>query len=56
MFGGNAYKLEAGMVVSVEPPIFYGPEGIGVRLIDNVLVTDAGAELLTRSSRDIISA
>lgn len=54
MFGGSHYVLEAGMVLTVEPPVFLGKEGIGARLIDNVLVTETGAELLARSSRDLI--
>lgn len=54
MFGGSGYVLEAGMVVTVEPPVFLGEEGLGARLIDNVLVTRTGAELLARSSRDLI--
>ena len=54
MIGGSPYTLRAGMVVSVEPPIFIGEERIGVRIIDNVLVTADGCELLSRFSRDII--
>jgi Xaa-Pro dipeptidase len=54
MFGGSRYTLEAGMVVSVEPPVFIGEERLGARLIDNVLVTTTGAELLSRSARDLI--
>lgn len=54
MFGGNGYVLQAGMVVSVEPPVFHGVDGIGVRLIDNVLITETGGELLTKSPRDLI--
>ncbi|QCI66877.1 M24 family metallopeptidase [Phreatobacter stygius] len=56
MFGGATYTLRAGMVVSVEPPIFIGEEGLGVRLIDNVLVTATGAELLSRQPRGLIMA
>ena len=56
MIGGSSYVLRAGMVVSVEPPVFIGEEKIGARIIDNVLVTREGAELLTRFSRDIIVA
>jgi len=56
MLGGSRYVLKAGMVVSVEPPVFLGEEHLGARLIDNVLVTRDGAELLSRFSRDIIVA
>ena len=42
------------MVVTVEPPVFVGPEGLGARIIDNVLVTSTGAELLARTPRDLI--
>ena len=54
MFGGSTYVLRTGMVVSVEPPIFIGEEKIGVRIIDNVLVTDRGAELMSRQARELI--
>ncbi len=54
MIGGSGYTLRAGMVVSVEPPVFLHDEGLGARLIDNVLVTQGGCELLSRSSRDLI--
>lgn len=54
MFGGTKYTLEAGMVLSVEPPVFIHDERLGARLIDNVLVTKDGAELLSRHPRDLI--
>jgi Xaa-Pro dipeptidase len=54
MFGGSTYTLQAGMVVTVEPPVFLGDERLGARIIDNVLVTEHGAELLSRYSRDLI--
>lgn len=54
MFGGSRYTLQAGMVVTVEPPVFIGEERLGARIIDNVLVTDTGAELLSQFSRDLI--
>jgi Xaa-Pro dipeptidase len=43
------------MVLTVEPPVFVGAEGLGARLIDNVIVTPDGAELLSRSSRDLVA-
>lgn len=54
LFGGSTYTLQAGMVLTVEPPIFIGDEHLGARIIDNVLVTHDGAELLSRFSRDLI--
>ena len=54
MFGGNKYVLRAGMVVSVEPNLFIHEERLGVRLIDNVLITESGAELLSDRPRDLV--
>jgi Xaa-Pro dipeptidase len=42
------------MVLSIEPPIFIKEERIGARIIDNVLVTETGAERLSRWPRDLI--
>ena len=54
MFGGNKYVLRAGMVVSVEPNLFIHAEHLGVRLIDNVLITETGAEPLSARPRDLV--
>jgi Xaa-Pro dipeptidase len=55
MLGGSAYTLRAGMVITIEPPVFIGaPERLGARIIDNVLVTATGAELLSKFSRDLM--
>ena len=54
MFGGNTYQLRAGMVLSVEPPVFIGEEKLGARIIDNVLVTNDGVELLSSFDRGLI--
>lgn len=54
MLNDSPYTLEAGMVLSVEPPVFIHAERLGARLIDNVLVTEHGTELLTQASRDLI--
>ena len=53
---GKPRTLEPGMVLTVEPGIYIAPDestvaaewrGIGVRIEDDVLVTDAGPEVLT---------
>ena len=54
LLDGDRHVLQAGMVVTIEPPVFVGPERLGVRIIDNVLVTATGAELLSRDPRDLI--
>ncbi|MCZ4316522.1 Xaa-Pro peptidase family protein [Comamonadaceae bacterium G21597-S1] len=56
MLADSRYTLRAGMVLSVEPPVFIGAEGLGARIIDNVLVTLHGCEILSRFSRDLIVA
>ena len=54
LFGGSSYTLQAGMVLTVEPPVFLGEERLGARLIDNVLVTPDGAEVLSRFPRELM--
>lgn len=54
MFAGNGYTLKSGMVVSVEPNLFIHEERLGVRLIDNVLITARGAELLSLRPRELV--
>lgn len=54
LFGQSLYTLQAGMVVTIEPPVFLGDEHLGARIIDNVLITNDGTELLTRFPRDLI--
>ncbi|MEO9227620.1 MAG: Xaa-Pro peptidase family protein [Devosia sp.] len=56
MLNGSRYVLQAGMVVTIEPPVFIGGENLGARIIDNVLVTESGAELLARDPRELIVA
>ena len=56
--GGRARALEPGMVLTVEPGLYFGDfcgdigprfRGIGVRIEDDVLVTEKGCEVLTES-------
>jgi len=49
LVGGNTQKLAPGMLFSDEPGI-YLPGKFGVRLEDDMLLTDIGAELLTTQS------
>jgi Xaa-Pro aminopeptidase len=45
--------LQPGMVITIEPGI-YIPDLGGVRIEDDVLVTENGSELLTKSSRELV--
>lgn len=44
-------KLEKGMVLTVEPGLYIKEEGIGIRIEDDIVVTDKGCQVL---SKDII--
>lgn len=54
MLEGCNEILREGMIVTVEPPVFLGDEKLGARVIDNVLVTREGVEVLSRFPRDLI--
>lgn len=56
-FDGFPYlprTIEAGMVLSVEPPIFSAADRLGARTIDNVVVTPTGCEILSAVPREIL--
>jgi len=51
--GSSNRTFEPGMVIAVEPPIFSYDDKIGVRLIDNVIITSDGVEVLSKTSREL---
>ena len=44
---GRNFTFAEGMVFTVEPGIYIGEEGIGIRIEDDILVTKDGCEVLT---------
>ena len=40
--------FQAGMVITCEPGVYVREEGIGMRLEDDLLITDTGCENLSR--------
>lgn len=55
--GDYGVPLAPGMVLTIEPGVYLEEEGLGIRIEDDVLVTDTGYEILSadlpRSSEDI---
>lgn len=49
----NQIPQQSGMVVTIEPGL-YRPGDIGVRIEDDVLITDSGADSLTSFSRELL--
>jgi len=46
---GESAVLEPGMVITIEPGIYVHERGAGARIEDNVLVTESGHEVLSRT-------
>jgi Xaa-Pro dipeptidase len=49
---GNDSELAAGMVITVEPGVYF-PGRYGIRIEDTVAITDEGPRRLTRGAREL---
>jgi Xaa-Pro aminopeptidase len=54
--GSYKTSLEPGMVLTVEPGIYLAHEDIGVRIEDDVLVTEDGHEVLSAAAPKTVEA
>ena len=61
-YGDSPREFMSGMVLTVEPGIYVSPDnteveerwrGIGIRIEDNILVTETGAEVLTDAPKTV---
>jgi Xaa-Pro dipeptidase len=50
---GPDVELQPGMVFTVEPPLLLAEEQLGARVIDNIVITDRGCEVLSGYPREI---
>jgi Xaa-Pro aminopeptidase len=53
---GGLGVLEPGMVITIEPGIYVREQGFGIRIEDDVLVTEDGREVLSTAAPKTVEA
>jgi len=53
LFQTDETVLEAGMVLTIEPGLYY-PDWGGVRIEDDLLITETGSEVLPRTTKELL--
>lgn len=53
--GDEEGKLVPGMIVAIEPGVYFGDKDLGIRIEDDVLITETGCEVLSSNIPKTVS-